>query len=182
MRVAHSGHASNNPKAYYKKRVTVEEVINSRIICKPLHLLDAAWRRQRHRLVITSADRARDGAPAGADPRIAGACASRAPTCTQHGPISRVAGYYGREILWPNAGVAPEDVDSPALRRLPFTTMLQLEDTALQEGRRRALRQRRTIKLGGRRPNNTSGRPSVRGLHPRHNMVIENVRQLRRCR
>src|SRR6187455_1277577 len=33
VRVAHSHHASNNPKAYYKKRVTAEEVVNSRMIC-----------------------------------------------------------------------------------------------------------------------------------------------------
>ena len=40
VRVAHSHHASNNPKAYYKKRITVEDVVTSRMICKPLHLLD----------------------------------------------------------------------------------------------------------------------------------------------
>ena len=40
VKVVHSEHASNNPKAYYKKRFTVDEVLNSRIICKPLHLLD----------------------------------------------------------------------------------------------------------------------------------------------
>ena len=40
VRSAHSMHASNNPKAYYKQRLTVEDVLASRIICKPLHLLD----------------------------------------------------------------------------------------------------------------------------------------------
>ena len=45
VKVAHSKHASNNPKACYKKRVTVEDVLNSRIICKPLHCWTAAWRR-----------------------------------------------------------------------------------------------------------------------------------------
>src|SRR4029077_4763948 len=40
VRVAHSHHASNNPKAYYKARVTAQDVVNSRMICKPLHLLD----------------------------------------------------------------------------------------------------------------------------------------------
>jgi len=34
-------HASNNPKAYYKKRFTVDDVCRQRFICKPLHLLDA---------------------------------------------------------------------------------------------------------------------------------------------
>ncbi|HLQ88511.1 MAG TPA: hypothetical protein VK148_00570, partial [Xanthobacteraceae bacterium] len=35
VKMFHSRHASNNPKAYYKKRFTVEDVINSRFICKP---------------------------------------------------------------------------------------------------------------------------------------------------
>src|SRR6201987_5114866 len=40
VKVAHSHHASNNPKAYYTKRFTVEDVLSSRFICKPLPLLD----------------------------------------------------------------------------------------------------------------------------------------------
>ncbi len=40
VEVIHSEHASNNPKALYRKRYTVDEVLGSRIICKPLHLLD----------------------------------------------------------------------------------------------------------------------------------------------
>src|SRR5882672_4686313 len=39
VKMFHSHHASNNPKALYKKRYSVEEVLASRIICKPLHLL-----------------------------------------------------------------------------------------------------------------------------------------------
>ena len=40
VKVAHSRHASQNPKAYYKNRMTVDDVLNSRMIVKPLHLLD----------------------------------------------------------------------------------------------------------------------------------------------
>jgi len=40
VKVIHSEHASNNPKAYYKQRVSVEDVVGSRMIVKPLHLLD----------------------------------------------------------------------------------------------------------------------------------------------
>ena len=40
VKVAHSEHASNNPKALYKNRVTVDDVLSSRWIVKPLHLLD----------------------------------------------------------------------------------------------------------------------------------------------
>src|ERR1051325_6482464 len=40
VRVPHSKHASQNPKALLKDRVTVDDVLNSRWITKPLHLLD----------------------------------------------------------------------------------------------------------------------------------------------
>src|SRR5579862_7160424 len=40
VKAIHSEHASNNPKAYYKQRFTVADVLASRMICKPLHLLD----------------------------------------------------------------------------------------------------------------------------------------------
>src|SRR5947207_1611899 len=40
VKVAHSKHASQNPKAIQKERVTVQDVVGSRWIVKPLHLLD----------------------------------------------------------------------------------------------------------------------------------------------
>src|ERR1044071_2604768 len=61
VRATHSAHASNNPKALYKKRVTVEDVLASRIICKPLHLLDCCVETDNATaIIVTSADRARD--------------------------------------------------------------------------------------------------------------------------
>src|SRR5436190_2069456 len=62
VRAAHSAHASNNPKAYYKKRVSVEDVLASRIICKPLHLRDCCVETDNATaIIVTSADRAKDG-------------------------------------------------------------------------------------------------------------------------
>src|ERR1019366_8500012 len=40
VKVIHSEHAANNAKALYPKRVTVDDVLSSRMITKPLHLLD----------------------------------------------------------------------------------------------------------------------------------------------
>src|SRR4026208_1321801 len=37
VRVAHSKHASNNPKALHRKRVTVADVLASRMIGTPAH-------------------------------------------------------------------------------------------------------------------------------------------------
>src|ERR1700758_2164473 len=61
VRAAHSEHASNNPKAYYKNRVPGADVLASRIICKPLHLLDCCVETDNgNAIIVTSADRARN--------------------------------------------------------------------------------------------------------------------------
>src|SRR4029077_18283346 len=60
VKVAHSKHASQNPKAFLKERVTVADVMASRWICKPLHLLDCCLETDNATaLIVTSAERAR---------------------------------------------------------------------------------------------------------------------------
>src|SRR5260370_1101154 len=114
VKVAHSHHASNNPKAYYKKRFTVDDVLSSRIISKPLHLLDCCVETDNATaIIVTSAERAKDCKhPLVLIRGVVGRCNKpRLRMHYQHGPISTVAGHYAKEILWPNAGVGPEDVD-----------------------------------------------------------------------
>jgi aspartate/methionine/tyrosine aminotransferase len=82
VKVVHSEHASNNPKAFYKKRYTVDDVINSRIICKPLHLLDCCVETDNATcIIVTRAEHARDlrHTPA----LIRGGGFSRSPTITE---------------------------------------------------------------------------------------------------
>src|SRR3989440_9179103 len=125
-------HASNTPKAYYKKRFTVEDVVSSRFICKPLHLLDCCVETDNGTaIIVTSAERAKDCKhPLVLIRGVDGRCNKpRLDMHYQHGPISRVAGYYAKEILWPNAGVWPGDADITAsYDAFTFTPMLQLED------------------------------------------------------
>ena len=46
-----------------------------------------------------------------------------------HGPISRVAGYYAKDIIFRQAGIRPEDVSvTGSYDAFTFTTMLQLEE------------------------------------------------------
>jgi acetyl-CoA acetyltransferase len=99
----------------------------------------------------------------------------------QHGPISTVAGYYARQILWPNAGVGPDDIDiTGSYDAFTFTTMLQLEDYGFcKKGEGGEYVSSGAIQLGGRRPNNTSGGHLCEGYTHGMNMVIENTRQLR---
>jgi acetyl-CoA acetyltransferase len=184
VKVIHSEHASNNPKALYRKRVTVDDVLSSRFIVKPLHLLDCCVETDNaNAIIVTRADRARDlrHHPVLIRSVVGRCCKPRADMHYQHGPIERVAGYYGRDILWPNAGVGPEDIDvTGSYDAFTFTTMLQLEDYGFcKKGEGGEYVSDGTIRLGGKRPNNTSGGHLCEGYTHGIAMVIENVRQLR---
>ncbi len=184
VKVAHSKHASNNPKAFYRNRVTIEDVVNSRMIVKPLHLLDCCVETDNSTCVIvTRIDRARDcPKPPAVIQSVAGRVLKpRSDMYYQAGPISTVAGVYAKDILWPNAGVGPEDIDlTGSYDAFTFTTMLQLEDYGFcKKGEGGDYVSSGIIELGGERPNNTSGGHLCEGYTHGMNLVIENTRQLR---
>jgi acetyl-CoA acetyltransferase len=184
VKVAHSKHASQNPKAFLKERVTVEDVLASRWIVKPLHLLDCCLETDNATcLVVTSAERARNlrRRPVyvmGVAGRVS---KPRTDFHWAHGPVSRVAGYYAKDIVFPQAGIGPEDVDvTGSYDAFTFTTMLQLEEYGFcKKGEGGAYVSSGIIELGGARPNNTSGGHLCEGYTHGMSMVIENVRQLR---
>ena len=184
VKVVHSQHAASNPRALYRKPVTVDEVLASRIIVKPLHLLDCCVETDNgNAIVVTSAERARDlrHPPALIRSVVGRCCKPRIDMHYQHGPISTVAGFYAKDILWKNAGVGPEDIDvTGSYDAFTFTAMLQLEDYGFcRKGEGGDYVSNGTIRLGGKRPNNTSGGHLCEGYTHGLNMVIENVRQVR---
>ncbi|MCW8084191.1 thiolase C-terminal domain-containing protein [Sabulicella glaciei] len=184
VKVIHSEHASNNPKALYPKRVTVEDVLSSRMICTPLHLLDCCVETDSGTcIIVTRADRARDcrHVPALIRATVGRCCKPRIDMHYQAGPISTVAAKYAREILWPNADVGPEEIDvTGSYDAFTFTTLMQLEDYGFcAKGEGGAYVSDGTMRLSGKRPNNTSGGHLCEGYTHGINMVIENVRQLR---
>ena len=184
VRAAHSRHASQNPKALLKERVTVADVLASRWIVKPLHLLDCCLETDNATcLIVTSAERARDlrQRPVyvmGVAGRVS---KPRTDFHWAHGPITRVAGYFARDIVFGQAGITPADVDvTGSYDAFTFTTMLQLEEYGFcAKGEGGAYVSSGIIELGGRRPNNTSGGHLCEGYTHGMSMVIENVRQLR---
>jgi acetyl-CoA acetyltransferase len=99
----------------------------------------------------------------------------------QEVPVTMVAGRHAREILWRNAGVGPEDIDvTGSYDAFTFTALLQFEAYGFcKPGEGGAYVSDGTIRLGGRRPNNTSGGHLCEGYTHGISMVIENVRQLR---
>jgi acetyl-CoA acetyltransferase len=184
VKVAHAKHASQNPKALVRERVTVKDVLSSRWIVKPLHLLDCCLETDNATcLIVTSAERARDCRPRpvyimGVAGRVS---KPRTDFHWAHGPITRVAGHYAKDIVFGQAGITPEDVDvTGSYDAFTFTTMLQLEEYGFcPKGEGGQYVSSGIIELGGRRPNNTSGGHLCEGYTHGMSMVIENVRQLR---
>src|SRR5713226_1009353 len=184
VKVAHSHHASNNPKAYYKKRFTIEDVLNSRIICKPLHLLDCCVETDNATaIIVTSAERARDlrQRPTYIMGVVGRVTKARGDTFYNDAPITSVAGKYAAPRVFGMAGVTPEDIHlTGSYDAFTFTTMLQLEDYGFcKKGEGGQYVSSGIIELGGKRPNNTNGSHLCEGYTHGISMVIENVRQLR---
>jgi acetyl-CoA acetyltransferase len=185
IKAAHSNHASNNPKAIMKQRVSVEDVLNSRWIIRPCaHLLDCCLETDNATcIIVTAADRAKDlrkrpvhimavqgrGTKPGGDFHY------------QHGPISRVAGYYVGPRIFKLAGITHDNVDlTGCYDAFTYTALLQFEDYGwCKKGEGGDYVTSGIINLGGKRPNNTSGGHLCEGYTHGMNMVIENVRQLR---
>ena len=173
IKVAHSNHANNNPKAIMPDRVTVDDVLNSRWIIRPCaHLLDCCLETDNATCVIvTSAERARDlkqrpihlmaaqgrGTKRGGDFHY------------QHAPITRVAGHQVGPRIFDLAGVTHEDIDvTGCYDAFTYTTLLQFEDYGwCKKGEGKDFVNSGVINLGGKRPNNTSGGHLCEGVHPR---------------
>jgi acetyl-CoA acetyltransferase len=187
VKVAGSNHASNNPRAYYKQRVTVDDVVNSRWIVKPAcHLLDCCVETDNATcLIVTSADRARHLRQRPISIlSVAGRVNKPFPAMMSHyqcDPITRQAGYYAGRVAFRNAGVEPADIDvTGCYDAFTFTPVLLFEGYGFcKEGEGGDYVSSGVIDLGGDRPNNTSGGQLCEGYTHGMNLVIEDVRQLR---
>jgi acetyl-CoA acetyltransferase len=184
VRVAHSMGASNNPKALRRGRVAVEDVVNSRWITKPLHLLDCCLETDNGTaIIVTSAERARDlRHPPALIMGVAGRVTKPHPDWHYtHGPISNVAGVYIGPRVFEMAGISHDDVDiTGSYDAFTFTTMLQLEDYGYcKKGEGGEYVSSGIIELGGRRPNNPHGGHLCEGYTHGISHVVEMVRQLR---
>lgn len=184
VKVIQSEHASNNPRALHRKRLSVDDVLSSRMICKPLHLLDCCLETDNGTaFVVTSAERAGDlRHPSVLISAVVGRVSKpRSDNYYQFGPISSIAGEYGRERLWAAASISPDDVDvTGAYDAFTFTALMQLEAYGFcKRGEAGDYVSSGATRLGGLRPNNTSGGQLNEGYTHGMNLIMENVRQLR---
>jgi acetyl-CoA C-acetyltransferase len=175
-------HAALNPHAKYRDPITVEDVLASRIISSPLHLLDCCMISDGGgALVLTSAERARDR-------RRPPVVILGGAEAVRHSEIGRrdlldIAARQSGPLAFARAGVKPADVDVALIYdSYTITVLATLEALgfcALGEGG--AFVGGGRIGLGGELPVNPDGgglssnHPGMRGIF----LVIEATRQLR---
>ena len=178
-------HASANPNAKYRDPITVEDVLASRIISSPLHLLDCCIISDGGgALVLTSVERARDLA----QPPVVILGVAEA---VQHHGIGRrdlldIAAGQSGPLAFERAGIAHADIDMAMIYdSYTITVLATLESLGFcKPGEGGAFCADGRIGLGGALPINTDGgglssnHPGMRGIF----LVIEAAKQLRRSR
>jgi acetyl-CoA acetyltransferase len=176
-------HAALNPLAMYRDPITVQDVLNSRMIADPLHLLDCCVVSDGGGAVlVTTEERARNlkQTPVfvlGSSEGHTHAHISQMPDLT----ITAAASTAPRAFA--EAGLTPNQIDMAMIYdSFTITVLLLLEDLGFcKKGEGGAFVQDGRIALGGQLPINTDGgglssnHPGMRGIF----LIIEATRQLR---
>jgi acetyl-CoA C-acetyltransferase len=184
IKVAASLHAQHNPDAFLPKAVTIEEVVESRMISNPLHLLDCC--------VITDGG----GAVVVVSPEVAKTLPRRSVKVLGHGEATKnpdngridltyTGAVWSGPRAFEEAGVSHADIDYASIYdSFTITVLQQIEDLgfcAKGEGGR-FVSDGALVAPHGKLPFNTDGgglcnnHPTNRGGMTK---VIEAVRQLR---
>ncbi len=175
--------AAMNPRARYRDRITVDDVLASPMQSSPLHLLDCCLVTDgAGAFVMTSAERARDLAKPPVYLLGAG-------TCHDHGMISQMPdltvtpGVVSGASAFGQAGIKPSDVDVlMAYDSFTITALLHLEDLGFcAKGEGGVFAEDGRTAPGGLLPMNTNGgglsytHPGQYGMF----LIVEAARQLR---
>jgi acetyl-CoA acetyltransferase len=176
-------HAGLNPLAMYREPITVQDVLNSRIIADPLHLLDCCVVSDGGGAVlVTTEERARDLKQTPVF--VLGSSESHThANISQMPDLTVTAAAMTAPRAFAEAGVTPDDIDMAMIYdSFTITVLLLLEDLGFcKKGEGGAFVQDGRIALGGQLPINTDGgglssnHPGMRGIF----LIIEAVRQLR---
>ena len=182
--VACRKHASMNPAAQMRDPITIEDVLKSRLIADPLHLLDCSLVSDGGgAIIMTSAERARDFKNKPAYLLGVGEGHSHEHISQAHSFTASAAKEAG-ERAYAMAGLGPKDIDVAELYDC-FTpvVIIELEDLGFcPKGEGGRFVEGGRIQLGGELPINTHG-GLLSHCHPGHPgsifSVTEAVRQLR---
>ena len=175
--------ATLNPKAIYRDPITVDDVVSSRMIADPLHMLDCcAITDGGGAFIITTADRAKDLA----QPPVYVLGAAGAEThwnISQQTDFTSCAGAIAGPIAFGQAGITHDDVSMLMFYdSFTITCLILLESLGfVKKGEGGPFVAEGHLKRGGKWPLNTDGgglssnHPGMRGIF----LIIESVRQLR---
>ncbi|MEA2625966.1 MAG: hypothetical protein QOD06_2011 [Candidatus Binatota bacterium] len=175
-------HAGLNPQAKYRDPITIDDVLASRIVSSPLHLLDCCMISDGGgALVVTSAERARDLPKKPA--YVLGAGEAVRHTGAGREDILEIAAAQSGPKAMAMAGIRPGDVDLRMIYdSFTITVLLTLENLGFcARGEGGAFVSNGRLAFDGECPTNTDGgglssnHPGMRGIF----LVIEAVRQLR---
>lgn len=157
--VACRKHANLNPTAQMRDLITVEDVVNSRMIADPLHLLDCSLISDGGSAVImTSAERANDfkNSPV----YILGVGEGHNHEhISQARSLTTSAAFEAGQRAYQMAGLGPKDMDFAQLYDcFTPTVLIELEDLGFcEKGEGGAFVESGAIELGGEIPINTHG-------------------------
>jgi acetyl-CoA acetyltransferase len=180
--VAMRYHASMNPEAKYRDLITTEDVVNSRMVCDPLHMLDCCIISDGGgAVVVVSPERAR-GLRQKPVWYLGGAMAFE-HRCSGYRDFTKIAAAQSGPRALADAGVEPADVDVlMAYDSFTITVLATLEGLGFCKfGEGGPFVEGGRLRLGGALPTNTDGgglssnHPGARGIF----LLIEAVRQLR---
>jgi len=175
-------HASLNPHAKMRKPITIDDVLESRVISDPLHLLDCCIISDGGgALVVTSAERARDLAK----PAVLIQGCGEAVCHREIGSpdLLTIAARQSADNAFAMSGMSRDDIDlCTVYDSFTITALVTLENLGFcKPGEGGAFVEGGRIGLGGALPVNPDGgglssnHPGMRGIF----LVIEAVRQLR---
>lgn len=192
--VACRKHAALNPKAFKRDPITVADVLNSRTVSTPLHLLDCSPTCDGGgAILITSLERARNlkkkpvrilGTGQAQSyyhlAHLARATGAR-PEDKSRFSLTRTVQSVAAARAFGMAGVKPTDIDVAELYdSFTITVLLQLEDLGYcAKGEGGAFTEGGRLELGGALPVNTHGGLLSFGSSGGMNHIIEAVRQMR---
>jgi acetyl-CoA acetyltransferase len=175
--------AAKNPNAMFRDPLTVEDVLRSRMISSPLHLLDCCVISDGGgAVVMTTAERARD-LPKPPVWVLGAAEAGSHTTLSQMDSLVTGPAAVSGPLAFAQAGVRPEDVDlAMVYDSFTITVVITLEDLGFcAKGEGGAFVGGQRTAPGGPLPMNTDGgglssnHPGMRGIF----LLIEAVKQLR---
>src|SRR5207302_11141988 len=166
--VAMRAHAAANPQAQHREPITVDDVVSSRLIADPLHLLDCCVISDGGAAcVVTTEERAADLPNRPVHVLGAAHAATHHMNLPAMPDLTVTAAAQSGPLAFRRAGLTPAEVDTLQIYdSFTVTVVLSLEDLGFcAKGEGGAFVEGDTLRVGGALPTNTDG-GGLSACHP----------------